>query len=155
MSEKDFLMNDSNKFEILKLAYEKQLEAAIFHLELANKIFSWSNAILLAILGFVLSQRTTLMIQDRLFLTSAVLILFMVVFLWQNRNRIETIEHAANVARIDGLFHLNEPGYFGGEEPIIKKWHSNLPKWRAQIGIIHYNIAVLAMTAIVIIALWI
>ena len=136
------------------MAYEKQLEAAIFHHDIAYKIFSWSNTLLLAVLGFVLSQRNTLNTADRLFLTSAVLVLFIVVFLWQSRNRIETIEHAENVARIDGLFHLSEHGYFGGGEPIIKKWHSNLPKWRAKVGVIHYNIAVLAMTIIVIIALW-
>ena len=50
------LTDESTKVEVLKLAYEKQLEAALFHHELAYKIFSWANTILLAILGFTLTQ---------------------------------------------------------------------------------------------------
>ena len=153
MGENYHIEKGSIDFDVLKLAYEKQIQATIFHHDLAYKIFSWSNTILLAILGFSLSQNAKLDFQDRIFLTCAVLILFIVVFVWQSRNRLESIEHAQNVARIDELFHLKTPGYFG-EEPIIKKWHSRLPKWRARLGIIHYNIAVFAMTLVVILALW-
>lgn len=154
MSKETTANNETMNFSILKLAYEKQIQATIFHHDLAYKIFSWSNTILLAILGFSLSQSNTLTASDRVFLTCAVLILFLVVFIWQSRNRLESIEHAQNVARIDELFHLNTPGYFGGENAVIQRWHSTVPKWRAQFGIVHYNIAVCAMTIVVILALW-
>lgn len=107
MSEKPKSVEGATDFSILDLAYGRQVQAKIHHHTLAYHIFSWSSTILLAMLGFAVSQGQHFCTQDRWFLTCAVLVLALVVVIWQRRNHIEAQEHADNVTRIETLLRLN------------------------------------------------
>jgi len=155
MSNKVEPLDNPTDLDPLSLAYQQMNEAVIHHRNLAYNIFSWSTTLLLAFVGFALSQGKALSGQDRLFLTFAVGILFVVVYVWQVRNGLETKDHQESIARIDKLLHLTEPGYFGSKEPIYGlERHEKLPIWRLRFGFFYYNFALVAMTLIVVVAIW-
>jgi len=155
MDNTGFQLDQDQKLEILSLAYEKQIDAIISHNDLAFKVFSWATTLLLALIGYSMSQNPNLGIPDRVLLTSAVLLLFSTTFWWQRQNFLETAEHGQNVENLHRIFHLTGLGYFGSEEPaLVREIHMARAKSRAKFGLSHYNLTLLIMTMITMLVLW-
>ncbi|MDZ7302316.1 MAG: hypothetical protein ONB44_09250 [candidate division KSB1 bacterium] len=149
-----FHLNQEMRLEILLLAYEKQIDAIINHNELSFKVFSWSTTLLLALVGYVMTQNPNLRILDRLLLSIATLVLFSMTFWWQKQNFVETTEHGQNVEKLHQILHLTEPDYFVNGPVLEREIHMALAKSRAKSGLSPYNLILLVMTIVALSALW-
>jgi len=144
MNEEPAAQRDENRFEILTLAHQRQCEAIDYHNDLAFKIFSWSTTWLLAITGYILSQ-STIDFPDCMFLAVAMVMSSAVSLWWQYKNKQHISDHAENLARLNEIFHLREPGYFH-EEPIYgTELHTRASAWQVHFA---YHLVLVIVTTI-------
>lgn len=140
---------------ILALAYDNQVKAVMNHNELAFKVFSWSTTLILATVGYILSQNKNFDFSERTLISIAIIILSIMTFWWQRQNYVETVEHGQCMETLHKIFHLTEAGYFGIKEPVFsRKFHAANAAARARLGVSPYNIVLLAMTIVGLIVLW-
>jgi hypothetical protein len=156
MADKTTVQADQDReMNILTLAYKEQIEAVVGHNDLAFKIFSWSTTLLLAAIGYVLSQSASLDVLERILLTAAIIAVCSITFWWQRRNFLETVEHGQNIERLHGILHLTDPGYFGIKGPVFDQGgHAARSASRARFGVSPHNLVLMAITAIVLLVLW-
>jgi len=110
-----------SKPDVLKLAYDTQVKWVDYHNELTHRIFSWSTSLLLAIITLLAALGPKISDIHRWILTIAILIVTAFVYNWQRTNGAEKKEHIDNLCFIDDLFHLREPGYYGGSRGVYEK----------------------------------
>ena len=151
--------NSPNSFsnealQIIILAYETQNDLVKYHCDLAFKIFTWYTTVLLATLGYSISRLGPLEKHSRLLVSIALFLVSGMVYLWQRKNRLQAIEHAQNVKRIDKLFHFTELGYYSKEGALITtERHVNEPEWCSRYSFSPYNLVLAAITVVVLLVL--
>ena len=144
---------NTNSLEILKLAYETQIQALNYHLNYGFKLFSWLTTIQLGLIAFLLTYGGGLNFAKRLLFSFAIFVITIFTYSWQRSNRIEGREHADSLSFISELLYLKKKDAFGGGRAVFeKKWHIEESIRRDQFGFNFYNIILVLFSLIILVS---
>lgn len=146
---------NATSLEILKLAYDTQLQAMVYHLNYGFKLFSWSTTVQLGMIVFLLTYGSGLNFAKGLLFSSAILVFTIFIFIWQRNNRIEGRDHAESLSFISEKLYLKEKNAFGkGRAVFEKEWHIEECIRRDQFGFNYYNIVLVLFSLMILVTIW-
>lgn len=139
-----------NNTDILLTLYESQMVAVAEHSSTAYNIFNWSTIAFLGAITFVLTQPDHLNKPCRIIITVTVVLLTAIETIWQQINLAHAKNHLSTVnAIIDSFEEVSQTL----KKEKLKQWHSLKPN--AQYRLIFYDVALLSVAILTIVATWI
>lgn len=116
-------LNQSEKLEVLEHTYKYQIQEVMFRRDREFKIFTWSSALFVALIGALLIVRNTeTIVWQHLGLVGKIIVSITVGLMtiysisWQNRERRLCCRNAIVITKISKLLHCFDRGYYGLEE---------------------------------------
>jgi len=151
--------------ELLKHMELIQRSELNYRREMEYKIFTWSNSILILIIGALLITKPSEGVfwlsygyVGKLVASMAIFVLVLWSVRWQDKNRKLHIGNADVIKRIDFLLHYFEDGYFDTASILPKAWMDygnekvDLP---TRLGTINYASATAFLGLLTIIMVWV
>ena len=120
MNQEEFFI--SEKYQILMHAETMQRNELANRREDERRVFTWSNTILLALIGMLLIVRqsedviwSSFGFQGKILVSLAIAVIVIFSITWQNRHQHYYKQNARVLVRIEKILHYYDEGFFSNE----------------------------------------